>query len=247
MYKQKNFDCRILPDYILIAMGIREANTSNDLRATAKAQQFYKKLIQYVSTGDNYQTDRNGTPYVFSRLIDPQYDDLLIVLNQMDDLEYVPGLNGTAGYAMGSGRFAGTEFKIIKVPALKPNGEFNGIDESSFIHEFIHYLDDKRKGSTKKSAGTAALSSREAYYNDPDEFNAFFQEGLRKVWDLKFSTTNGRWLYKDELTTFDKFYKEVIPLFDVEFVKTLNAKYRRKLVLRLHKAFDEFKRRAAAD
>jgi hypothetical protein len=59
---------------------------------------------------------------------------------------------------------------------------------NTFIHEFIHYLDvQRRKGNIvdlqPASTPTDEESAR-AYYNDPLEFNAFYQAGVTRLMDM---------------------------------------------------------------
>lgn len=51
--------------------------------------------------------------------------------------------------------------------------------KETFVHEFIHYLNmQRRKGSKRKGPAFDVIAD---YYNNPEEFNAFYQEGVLKV------------------------------------------------------------------
>ena len=62
------------------------------------------------------------------------------------------------------------------------------LDKNTFIHEFIHYLDQTRyrqqHGIVAKSAKYLDAGDYAGYYNTPSEFNAYFQEGQRSVIDI---------------------------------------------------------------
>jgi len=53
----------------------------------------------------------------------------------------------------------------------------------AFIHEFIHYLDEKRypAGTVQQSAAKRDAGDIKGYFHTPAEFNAFYQEGASKL------------------------------------------------------------------
>ena len=118
---------------------------------------------------------------------------------------------------------------------------------SSFIHEFIHYLDAQRYGMAWPENPPKYDNDEVAYFNSPLEFNAFYQELIAKLNnDLK----------KDHFfRSFDEFMRIVTnkmneyPLKphpslqhmrrDIDgprekWIKKLNPTYRQKLIRRLY-------------
>lgn len=99
--------------------------------------------------------------------------------------------------------------------------------DTSFIHEFIHYLDSLRlKGKDPKytSGELSQLKGDKAYYNTPTEFNAYYQEGAEVL------MRNLKRLSKD----FKTFVKKDVPrYFDKDFLENMNSKYRKHFIKRL--------------
>ena len=54
---------------------------------------------------------------------------------------------------------------------------------TAFVHEFIHYLDEKRypAGTAQGSANKRRAGDIKGYFNTPAEFNAYYQEGASKL------------------------------------------------------------------
>jgi len=93
--------------------------------------------------------------------------------------------------------------------------------QSDFLHELIHYLDR----SKRYSPGYVGASAR-GDYNNPPEFNAYYQEGAEKI---SKALKAGK-ISKD----FSSFVKTELPkYFDKAFLKNLNDKYRKHLIKRL--------------
>lgn len=58
--------------------------------------------------------------------------------------------------------------------------------KSTIVHEYIHALDVDRIGPdyTPMSGKHHAAGDRDKYFNDPLEFNAFYQEGTETLWEV---------------------------------------------------------------
>lgn len=101
----------------------------------------------------------------------------------------------------------GTNDVVIKLAALPARKNLTGMEwediqellkpaASTFLHEFIHFLDSKRwkKGGpigmlksvpvTTKNAKGVNDSNRSAYYNNPVEYNAHAQQALDEIEDI---------------------------------------------------------------
>jgi len=101
------------------------------------------------------------------------------------------------------------------------------IDEYTFIHEFIHYLDSNRYGKTytlKKPL------NKDEYYNSPEEYNAYTQEIIRQVIKNKNKLIG---------LSFDKFLKRSLKFGREGFIGNLNDEYKKKLKNRLYKLYLE--------
>lgn len=101
------------------------------------------------------------------------------------------------------------------------------VDENTFIHEFIHFLDGNRYGETYKSK--THLNDYE-YYNSPEEYNSYSQEIIREI--IK---------NKNELTglSFDMFLRKSLKFGREGFINNLNDEYLKKLKNRLYKLYSE--------
>lgn len=109
------------------------------------------------------------------------------------------------------------------------NDLINHVDEwfknhrSSFIHEFIHYLDIKNEKNLESMTGTDPNDPK-SYYNNPFEIHAFLQQGLHELeWDLenKFFNRNlfVKQFGKDKKSFVDKVKRIYFPH---EFLKHLS-------------------------
>lgn len=102
------------------------------------------------------------------------------------------------------------------------------VDENTFIHEFIHYLDMLRYTDTYK--GKESKNDVE-YYNSPQEYNAFTMEIINNALKNK----------KLFLLPFEQFIKKILNKENSRgFIKNLNANYRKKLIARLYKLYYGF-------
>jgi len=99
------------------------------------------------------------------------------------------------------------------------------VGEHIFIHEFIHFLDKNRYGDTYSFTDT---STREKYYNSPQEYNAFTQEIITKILKNK---------NKLKGLSFDVFLKKALKFGDDDFIKNLNDEYIKKLRKRLYQIY----------
>jgi hypothetical protein len=99
------------------------------------------------------------------------------------------------------------------------------VEEHIFIHEFIHFLDKNRYGDTYSFTNP---STREKYYNSPQEYNAFTQEIITKILKNK---------NKLKGLSFDVFLKKALKFGDEDFIKNLNDEYTKKLHKRLYQIY----------
>jgi len=174
------------------------------------------------------------------------YPDLFIVL--------APS-SYTAG--MGSPR-SGGKGQVMVLPVLIGPYDTKHIStritvrRDAFVHEFIHYLDSHRfKG--KPPAAPAELLQKKgysAYYNSPQEFNAFYQMGAGEALSfLRNVATQAEPIQRGSLARYLKSFKVFEKriggdqtFFDQDFVAGLNKKYKRKFLQRLYGLYVEIVR-----
>jgi hypothetical protein len=105
-------------------------------------------------------------------------DDLLLLLAPEDT---TPSLGGVKTKD-------GKRRKIISLPVLIAPGDLTHIATRfrgqmlNFVHEYQHYTISSRSGGRSAySAQAAASGDLTAYYNNPDETNAYYQEAAHKM------------------------------------------------------------------
>jgi GNAT superfamily N-acetyltransferase len=109
------------------------------------------------------------------------------------------------------------------------------VEERVFVHEFVHYLDSLDYGETYKSYSQKSKGeaiSMKDYYNTPEEYNAFYTEGINNI------IKNIKKYYVGD---FKSFIKKVYQLsqtnnepFRRRFLSSLNERNRRGLIKRLY-------------
>ena len=238
---------------------IKEANVEQDMYYTGIAEKAYDKVVRFLSKHKD-KLEGEGDDSVIHKpfMALNQYKGVAVKGSDID--KNFPGLSDLlfgfipsqdkGGYKIKGGvdlkpiKAGGVVHKgaLIIANLIGPyNGQymdtrFSG-NKSAFIHEYIHYLDHLRyrsKGITKSMARYLDAGDYEAYYNTPEEYNAFYQEGqsqLIRVWkgvpdDLK----------KKKLKSYKHFQAWVVhqmEFFDKDFITYINDKYLKKFKKRL--------------
>jgi len=228
---------------------IYEAKESRDKKFRKEATDFYSKLQRYISFERNVEelvqnmTGNYGGYVLDAGKIDSRYKKLLIFL--------IPSKIGSKGVAGGYGKNKKKQ-DVILLPVLK--GPFDvtylntrmGGSKKVFVHEFIHYLDDRRT-KTEKGVGVASkhkgktISDKE-YYNNPKEFNAFYQEGSNEIEEFFTSPRISLWAKTQIMgKNFDQFMKNTGKFFADGYVESLNSKNRKKFLQRLYGLYESLK------
>lgn len=108
------------------------------------------------------------------------------------------------------------------------------VEEELFVHEFIHYLDFIRFSDTYKFKYP---QDRVEYYNSPEEFNAFYQEGLNNILRNIKKHKNHK--------NFKGFFNHIMSdslkggePFDGSFIKALNDRNKKRLIKRLQGVYE---------
>ena len=238
---------------------IKEANVEQDLYYTGIAEKAYDKVVRFLSKHKD-KIEGEGDDSVIHKpfMALNQYKGVAVRGSDID--KNFPGLSDLifgfipsqdkGGYKIKGGvdlkpiKVGGVTYKgaLIIANLIGPyNGQymdtrFSG-NKSVFIHEYVHYLDHLRyrsKGITKSMARYLDAGDYEAYYNTPEEYNAFYQEGqsqLVRIWkglpeDFK----------KKKLKSYKHFQAWAVhqmEFFDKNFITYINDKYLKKLKKRL--------------
>ncbi len=101
----------------------------------------------------------------------------------------------------------------------------NWIDENTFIHEFIHYLDSIRYTDTYNYNKP---KNKYDYYNTPEEFNAFTHMIISQILKNKKKFMN---------IPFKLFLNKSLKLADNDFIKYINDKNKIRLFNRLYNLY----------
>lgn len=108
--------------------------------------------------------------------------------------------------------------------------------KTTFIHEYIHYLDWVRMGrkmNVFQQSGRSSVGPVE-YYNNSIEYNAYYQETLQKIDErLREDPEMSRFF----LQSFDSFFSFFVGRANTHYLDNLNNKNRRKLMKRLYDYF----------
>lgn len=160
--------------------------------------------------------------------VDEEYEDLWVILT------YESGNNGLGT----NNSFPGKQF--MRLSGLKgpfdPHNLATRIRQPSFIHEFIHYLDITQHpiGNSAKALDAGDITK---YFNDPSEYNAYYQEALEAVENILSNDTFAKVFENQTADEFIKYVKDRIA--NDQFVKFLEPKYERKLDKRLARFYTE--------
>jgi len=212
-----------------------------------EAEKFANLLISYVKNHaedlDSYPRNRQTRGFVIEGTeLNPRFKNLKIILGSSKQM-------GEIGDDSSVAAFFGTSkgFYVIGFYVLLGNYDTKYIDtritgaKINIIHEFTHYLDILRSVSRKKIKGSAkkAEKSMKEYYNSPEEFNAYYQEGLSNIYSLflndKIPLHNKRqWLGN----SIEDFLEMLGTLgFNEDFLDELDNKYTRKLKKRIYDVY----------
>jgi hypothetical protein len=213
-------------------------SAESDFEYVKEARRVYNKIVKninninFVSTSEeDFIKDTNGNAH---RLYGVKFN-----LSQLDE-KYDLDILLVHELGMTSHHYSKNNNRIVFFILSQTNKEdFNHnlylakirfhswVEEPTFTHEFIHFLDSKRYSPTYKFSKPA---ERTDYYNSPEEYNAFTQEIILNINKNKKQFQN---------ITFKEFLKNALKKSNWEFVKKLNDAYKNKLVKRLYKIYTE--------
>jgi hypothetical protein len=224
-----------------------EATERVDRMYRQEALDFWKLLLHYVKKREKALVHLPANKQFGGFVIGPQqlrtqrtYPDIYVVL-------------AAFGHMAGVGRIGSKDMAII-LPVLKEPFETKNAatwlstQRDTFVHEFIHYLDHHRfKGKVIPSAEMHKRKGIRAYYNTPQEFNAYYQMGAGETLSfLRNLATKAEprrpgtlRRYLKDFRTFEKKIGRNHDFFDQNFVDALNRKYKRKFLQRLYGLYQE--------
>lgn len=168
---------------------LREATYEADFAARSEANKVWDHIIAYIATEAQdsppfeYLTKHAQTKgFAISRFDVPQLPgDLGVIL--------APPHGNTHGRLAQSQR---NQSVIILYGVLQHPFHTEHLEQrikgpsyrKTFVHEYVHYLDERRNPVLRKSADAAAKSgSRAGYLRTPEEFNAWFQGTSQEIED----------------------------------------------------------------
>lgn len=243
---------------------LMEADPKRDAAYRKEAVAFLKKLRRelhdqgFIDDLMDMAQPKRGGYALPADWIDKRYRGLLIMLvpKTMQPSSNAPGRVVAGGFGSMS------NWKVIQLPVLKAPMDLGyvstRIDTGVFVHEFIHYLDNERGGGfllnpkTKGSKEHLKGGGESSYYNDPGEFNAYYQEGARSVeavvrsaMDMRRSSVGRQKVINSMLggmKSAQSFSRAALKRFNQDFVGNLNPKYRKKLMARLAGLYSHLKK-----
>lgn len=235
---------------------IFEGQEIHDAKFRKTAVTLFNKIKKYFVKNEDraskiFQPGGNGSLIFNVGQVNKNYKDLTLVLlpSTTNVSKQTGSYKTTGGFGTGT---ADPNKKYIILSVLIDEHDITHLDtrlnRTQFVHEFIHYLDDKRtKGRASGSAkNLMATDDYDKYYDNPLEFNAYYQDGVDSIISLidGFKRT-----MKNSPETADKIKKVIkvaVPLkftkflqrakefhFQDDFIAHLLPKWDRKLIKRL--------------
>lgn len=247
---------------------ITEATAEKDQAFIDEAEFVFQKLLEDCHTNKqkNYFTDTTSDP--------PRYGVNLgtVTANKLYDNIYVVFAEKNLKTQGVFARIKGTQTQSLGLFYLQPIDykanspvwsafvrDYKQI-RTTFIHEFIHFLDYTRMGSDRWSAAVSGTTNSFStkvnptiYYNQPLEFNAFYQQGAATIQgtikslfmemsdDIGYIKTFIE-KYKEMFSNnFNDFYNFSLKMnvFEKGYIQALTAKNKKKLMSRYYSLYTD--------
>ncbi len=210
-----------------------------DVRYRALNQKYANKIEKHLQKQPKLQKIGTNALVLIGQEVDEQLGDLILIFRPA---------KGTTKMSFGH-LTQDPEIAVIEMPLLR--GEFDqtnldtrfGAHKDSFGHEFNHYIDEKRRKSGKQTSGDILKAKgEEAYYNTPEEFNAYYQEGTTELLKIAKSLKNQpveikSKLFPPDIKKFMKDGKRPKKIWGNDFISKMNPKYRKKFAKRVADLF----------
>ena len=212
---------------------------ATDVKFRKEAEQLAQKIEKFLKRSPKKmdKIDKIGGYILLIKEIDKDYVDLI--------LRFLPK---KSGYEFGFGHPKGAYskiFSVIDLPLLLGPGDLRYIDtrfygeKGKFIHEFIHYLDEKRYKADIRGVGAQKMRTGDikGYINNPSEFNAYYQEGAYEAWKTAKAIKGKNLKIKNAFfpKNINDFIKTKLKTFWAEdYLDNMDKKYSQKFKKRLY-------------
>ncbi len=239
---------------------IRE-DVSMDMDLLRQAEDIYERIRKYIfnnSYGEN--SEENSTYYAKKIMLhDPQDNPFVasaVVLNLNKVLEdvssavlplvYVVFLSDQTPLKFHAAIGTYQNQKAIILPIASGQEHLRSIpsgfwqNKKIFIHEITHYLDMIRSYPVqgKNSAEYADKKDWKGYYNNPQEFNAYWNEGLHFIHNATLTLSHGKQeIWFKWYPNFETFLTNKEKAFDPDYLHNLTPLHKRRLINRLYQYY----------
>ena len=217
-----------------------------DIEFRQKAEKAYNDLIFFLKSNRSRMSkvvkmNQSGDVYLPAKLIGQEYSDLIYgfvdIKRSRKDIAH--GRITKAFYAKGK---KDTSKHWIVFPVIKTIEDLqrleNLIEFRSFVHEYNHFLDEKRR--KKPSLPKVGVEPYEKYSNSPEEFNAHAQEAFAQLEkDVKSMSEEQKYVLFQH--GYKKFLKKLLTYFDENFLDSLNDENHKRLLRRSYDLFNALK------
>ena len=236
-----------------------EATYERDRAVRRTAIMFYsflRKFLKGRSDELDYDPEKGTFAVMASRFWDDHRARNLAVL-------FTSNQSSAKGWKMQGGIGTAGNLKVLVFPILLAPGDkrhlATRLNRDLVVHEVVHYLDPgtfkQRKSSSYKAIGGKVPNmSKSGYYNDPGEWNAYWQEGATKAEQLirtdvfKGPGPHGA-SQKKAMNIFygdgslKQFRARVDKFWSKDFLQSMSPKTRRKFDKRLAQLWTAFKKK----
>jgi len=227
------------------AVHLIEAQFKRDKESRDRAERFFDDLSRWISVPvETLERRALRYPDAFGFLArdfskDEAFKDVLVLLAPSKDGSRSGGSTVRAGQgSLRSGK------PVLVFYVLIAKGDLSHVDtrlsKDLVVHEAIHLLDSMRMRSRPVgSAKRRQAGGDVAYYNSPEEWNAYWQEGARSAESMAEKTPPKVWDYffgDGSLSSF--LVKAPSHFWNSEFVDNMTPETRRKFDKRLATFWD---------
>jgi len=121
------------------------------------------------------------------------------------------------------------------------------LDKSTFIHEYIHYLDagrgSKRNNYTLNMSETLEEKHWQKYYNNPKEMNAYYQENIPTLYKVVETMVKNNYepLQEAMSSGYEAFFKLAIKFFNLRWWEYLTPENKKRVQKRLYQVYKDMK------
>lgn len=138
-------------------------------------------------------------------------------------------------------------FSVLKKP-FSTVGLASRVTHTIFAHEVTHYLDELRtKGHKQSSSKKFDAGDLGAYFNDPYEYNAYYQEALTTIHSLLEMEEVPLDVKRTLLGSFEKFKAQILDKLGPVLLEHLNDRFKKKLIKRLHGFWNHYKEKLGGE